>query len=130
MCGPIFQKHCYDCHGEKKQKSGLRLNIKSEAFKGGDNHAPDIIAKNAKDSPLIHFITTDDEDELMPPKGKLSSSEIETLTAWINEGAVWPDGVDLAKLEDRRDHWSFKPLTKSASTSKFHGFIHHQELQT
>jgi hypothetical protein len=114
---PIFQQHCYDCHGEKKQKSGLRLDIKSEAFKGGDNHAPDIIAKNAKDSPLIHFLTTDDKDELMPPKGKLSSSEIGTLTAWINEGAVWPDGVDLVKLEDRRDHWSFKPLDASASKS-------------
>ena len=110
---PIFEKHCYECHSEKKQKSGLRLDIKSEAFKGGDNHAPDIIAGKAKDSPLIHFITTDDEDELMPPKGKLSSSEIETLTAWINEGAVWPDGVDLAKLADKRDHWSFKPLPRS-----------------
>jgi hypothetical protein len=110
---PIFEKHCYECHSEKKQKSGLRLDIKSETFKGGDNHAPDIIAGKAKDSPLIHFITTDDEDELMPPKGKLSSSEIETLTAWINEGAVWPDGVDLAKLADKRDHWSFKPLPRS-----------------
>ena len=119
---PIFQQHCYSCHGEKKQKSGLRLDIKSEAFKGGDKHAPDIIAKNAKDSPLIHFITTDDEDELMPPKGKLFSNEIETLTTWINEGAVWPDGVDLAKLEDRRDHWSFKPLTTTAGGS-IDGFI-------
>ena len=119
---PIFETHCYECHGEKKQKSGLRLDIKSEAFKGGDNHAPDIIAKNAKDSPLIHFITTDDEDELMPPKGKLSADEIATLTAWINEGAAWPDGVDLARLEDRRDHWSFKPLTKSMSSS-IDGFI-------
>ncbi len=41
---PIFEKHCYECHSEKKQKSGLRLDIKSETFKGGDNHAPDIIA--------------------------------------------------------------------------------------
>ena len=110
---PILEKHCCECHGEKKQKSGLRLDIKSEAFKGGDNHAPDIIAGKAKDSPLIHFITTDDEDELMPPTGKLSSSEIETLTAWINEGAVWPNGVDTAKLEDKRDHWSFKPLPRN-----------------
>ena len=109
---PIFQHHCYSCHGEKKQKSGLRLDIKSLAFKGGDKHAPDIIASKPKDSPLIHFITTDDEDKLMPPKGKLSSTEIGTLTAWINEGAAWPDGVDLAKLEDRRDHWSFKPLPR------------------
>jgi hypothetical protein len=107
---PIFQKHCYECHGEKKQKSGLRLDIKSETFKGGDNHSPDIIPGKATDSPLIHFITTDDEDELMPPKGKLTAAEIEILTTWVNEGAAWPDGVDLAKLEDRRDHWSFKPL--------------------
>lgn len=110
---PILQQHCYSCHGEKKQKSGLRLDIKAEAFKGGDKHSPDIIAGKAKDSPLIHFITTDDDDELMPPKGKLPASDIATLTTWINEGAAWPDGVDLAKLEDRRDHWSFKPLARS-----------------
>jgi hypothetical protein len=115
---PIFQKHCYECHGEKKQKSGLRLDIKSEAFKGGDKHAPDIIASKAKDSPLIHFVTTDDEDELMPPKGKLAAVEVETLTRWVNEGAVWPDGVDLAKLEDRRDHWSFKPLRSEGQRAK------------
>ncbi len=107
---PILQKHCYSCHGEKKQKSGLRLDIKAAAFKGGDKHAPDIIPGKASDSPLIHFITTDDEDELMPPNGKLPASDIATLTTWINEGAPWPDGVDLAKLEDRRDHWSFKPI--------------------
>lgn len=107
---PILKNHCYSCHGEKKQKSGLRLDIKAAAFKGGDKHSPDIISGKAKDSPLIHFITTDEEDELMPPKGKLPASDIATLTNWINEGAPWPDGVDLAKLEDRRDHWSFKPL--------------------
>jgi hypothetical protein len=108
---PILQKHCYSCHGEKKQKSGLRLDIKAAALKGGDKHAPDIISGKASDSPLIHFITTaDDDDELMPPKGKLSASDIATLTTWINEGTAWPEGVDLAKLEDRRDHWSFKPI--------------------
>ncbi|MCB1234069.1 MAG: hypothetical protein KDM91_03250, partial [Verrucomicrobiae bacterium] len=35
---PIFEKHCYECHGETKQKSGLRLDVKSAAFKGGDEH--------------------------------------------------------------------------------------------
>jgi len=106
---PILQQHCYSCHGEKKQKSGLRLDIKAAAFKGGDKHSPDIISGKASVSPLIHFITTDD-DEIMPPKGKLSASDIATLTTWINEGAPWPDGIDLAKIEDRRDHWSFKPI--------------------
>ena len=107
---PIFAQHCHDCHGEKKQKSGLRLDIKSEALKGGDNHGPDILPGRAKDSPLIHFVTTDDEDELMPPAGRLSAAEIATLTRWIEEGAAWPDGIDTAQLEDRTDHWSFRPL--------------------
>lgn len=120
---PLFQQHCCSCHGEKKQKSGLRLDIKSEAFKGGDKHSLDIISGKAKDSPLIHFITTDDEDELMPPKGKLSPRDIATLTTWINEGATWPDGIDLAKLEDRRDHWSFKPIQVSSSAQSIDSFI-------
>jgi len=120
---PILQKHCYSCHGEKKQKSGLRLDIKAAAFKGGDKHSPDIISGKAKDSPLIHFITTDDDDELMPPKGKLPATDIATLTTWINEGAPWPDGVDLAKLEDRRDHWSFKPLQVPSSPQSIDAFI-------
>jgi hypothetical protein len=120
---PILQKHCYSCHGEKKQKSGLRLDIKAAAFKGGDKHSPDIISGKASDSPLIHFITTDDDDELMPPKGKLPASDITTLTTWINEGAPWPEGVDLAKLEDRRDHWSFKPLQVPSSPQSIDSFI-------
>jgi hypothetical protein len=120
---PILQKHCYSCHGEKKQKSGLRLDIKAAAFKGGDKHAPDIISGKASDSPLIHFITTDDDDEHMPPKGKLSAPDIATLTTWINEGATWPEGVDLAKLEDRRDHWSFKPLQVPSSPQSIDSFI-------
>lgn len=107
---PVFERHCYECHSEKKRKSGFRLDIKSEALRGGDNHGPDILPGNAKDSPLIHFLITQDEDELMPPKGRLSVEEIALITRWVEEGAVWPDGVDTATLEDKSDHWSFKPL--------------------
>ena len=61
------------------------------------------------------MVTTQDEDERMPPKGEgLSPSEIAALTAWIEQGAVWPDGVDLVKIEDKRDHWSFKSMTNPA----------------
>ncbi len=108
---PIFQKHCYECHGEKKQKSELRLDVKELALKGGDTHQPDIIPGKAEDSPLIHLVTSADKSERMPAEGKaLSAEEIKTLTTWIDEGALWPDGVDLVKLEDRRNHWAFKPV--------------------
>ena len=103
---PILEKYCYDCHGSSKQKSGLRLDIKSAAFKGGDGYAPIIVPGKSDDSPLVQFIRGDDKEMLMPPKGsRLSANEISTITKWVDEGAIWPDGVDLAKIEDRRDHW-------------------------
>ncbi len=109
---PIFEAHCYDCHSGDTRKSGLRLDVKAAALKGGDNHGPDIIPGKASESPLIHFLTTKDKDKIMPPKGgPLSGKDIATLTAWVNEGAVWPDGVDAVTLKDPKDHWSFRPLT-------------------
>ena len=91
---PIFQKHCYECHGEKKQKSGLRLDLKAAALKGGDEHAPDILPGKATESPLIRFVTSQDDEERMPPKGeRLSAAEITTLTAWIDLGAVCDERV-------------------------------------
>ncbi|KLU01869.1 putative transmembrane protein [Rhodopirellula islandica] len=108
---PILQQHCYSCHGEEKQRSGLRLDIKSEAFKGGDGWGPFVIEGEPEDSPLIEWVTSEDESSRMPPEGDpLSSSEIATLTNWVEQGADWPDGVDLAVLEDRMDHWSFEPV--------------------
>ena len=121
---PILEKHCYSCHGAKKQKSGMRLDIKSEAFKGGDRWGPSVIAGKADESPLIQLITSDDEESRMPPKGDpLTGVEIRTLTTWIDEGAVWPDGIDLAKLENKLDHWSFKPLTVSRGDLSIDHFI-------
>ena len=109
---PIFTKHCYTCHGAEKQKSALRLDIKSEAFRGGDAYGPAILPKNATESPLIKLVTATDADERMPPEAPpLTKTEIAVLTRWIDEGAIWPAGVDLAKLDDKRDHWSFKPTS-------------------
>lgn len=111
---PIFQKHCYACHGEKTQKSGFRLDIKSQVFKGGELYGPSVTAGNANESPLIQFVADRDADLPMPPDGDgLSAEEVATLTRWVNEGAFWPDGVDLVELKDLRDHWSFQPLVDS-----------------
>lgn len=108
---PILEKHCYSCHGPDKQKSGLRLDIKSEALRGGDSHAPNILPGKAQDSPLIHLITSRDADDQMPPKGeRLVDAEVQLLSRWINEGAAWPEGMDTVQVVDKRDHWAFKPL--------------------
>src|SRR5204863_5900504 len=99
---PIFKKSCYSCHGPDKQKSGYRLDIKSAALKGGDDGV-DIIPGHSDQSRLIHYVAGLVEDKLMPAKGeKLSSVQIGVLRAWIDQGAVWPDGVDVVKLADKK----------------------------
>jgi hypothetical protein len=105
---PIFEKHCYECHGAQKQKNDYRLDIKLVALKH-------IKPGQSAESTLFRFVSGLEKDTPMPPKSKLSSAEIETLKRWIDEGAKWPDGVDLAKLEDKTDWWAFKPLRVSGS---------------
>ena len=122
---PIFEKHCYECHGPDKQKNGYRLDIKAVAFTGGEGHAPNLIAGKSAESPLFRFVSGADKDLAMPPKSKLSDAEITTLKRWIDQGAVWPDGVDVAKVEDRTNWWSFKPLKQGAGSREqgVDGFI-------
>jgi len=121
---PILDRHCIECHGEKKQKSGLRLDVKAAAFKGGDGEGPAIVAGNARESPLIRFVTSADPEQRMPPKGdRLPPAQIATLTRWIDEGAVWPDGVDRVKFADPREHWSFKPLAVPPGRHSIDTFI-------
>jgi hypothetical protein len=109
---PIFEKHCNECHGSLKQKNEYRLDIKSIALTGGEDHAPNIVPGKSGESPLFRFVSGADEKISMPPKAKLSSAEVDVIKRWIDEGAVWPEGVDVAKVEDRLDWWSFKPLAK------------------
>ncbi len=121
---PIFQKHCYECHGDKKQKSGLRLDVKQAAFQGGDGYGKSFSPGKSGESPLIRLVTSKDKDDRMPPEGDaLKTEEIQTLIQWIDEGAVWPDGVDAALLKNIRDHWSFKPIAVPKGSHTIDSFI-------
>lgn len=111
---PIFKSHCYACHGPTKQKSGFRLDIKSQALRGGENYGPLIDPVDPASSPLLELICHPNPQERMPPPGPtnppLSDQQIETLKAWIKAGAPWPDGIDDTVLVDPKLHWSFQPL--------------------
>lgn len=112
---PIFEQHCYACHGAAKQRSGFRLDIKAAAFQGGDAYGPSIVPRDPATSPLVELISSTDLKTRMPPEGPgLSAADQATITRWIQQGAVWPDGVDQATLVDKRDHWSFHPRTQPA----------------
>lgn len=108
---PILQKHCYKCHAGDVRKSGLRLDVRSEAFKGGELYGRSILPGKPEASPLWQFIADEDAEIRMPPEGPTpTSKEIATLHQWIQQGAVWPASVDEVTLADPSDHWSFQPV--------------------
>ena len=109
---PIFEAHCYQCHGPEKQKSDFRLDVKSFALKGGE-HGQDIIPGKSAQSPLIHFVAGLVEDMRMPPKGDgLAAGQIGLLRAWIDQGADWPEDTATTKPETKLDWWSLQPLRR------------------
>ncbi len=113
---PLFEKHCYACHAGEQAKSGLRLDLKAAAFKGGDGWGTAIVPGDADESPLVQFARGDDPDLRMPPEESaapsLSETDVEMLVEWVNAGAVWPDGIDTATVVDKTDHWAFKAVQR------------------
>jgi len=91
---PILQEHCQECHGEQKQKSGLRLDSRAAALAGGDSGTPAVVPGDAMASRLVAAITLpSDNKRAMPPagKGRLQPDQVLAIVEWINRGAAWPD---------------------------------------
>ena len=122
---PLLQQRCTECHGEKKQKAELRLDVKVHAFKGSEN-GPVIIAGDSAKSPLFKHITSTDKDEIMPPKGDpLTSAQIALVRQWIDSGAAWPesDNDKAAAIDKRLQHWAYQPVKRPASGNCIDDFI-------
>ena len=107
---PILKASCVECHDAKKHKANLRLDNRADAIKGGDG-GKSIVPGHAKDSLLIQRLLGQGDDPAMPfKKPALPKEQIETLTAWIDQGAEWPESADgqVAKAET---HWAYvKPV--------------------
>ena len=86
---PILQQHCVSCHGPELQMNGLRLDRRADAMRGGTQS--DIGPGNADGSRLYHRLIDTKFGQRMPPADPLKDAEIETIKAWIDQGAEWPD---------------------------------------
>lgn len=89
---PLLEKHCYECHGNGKQQSGLRLDLRQNALRGGD-YGPVIIPGQSAKSRLIHKLVDGDGGDVMPPETELTLAEIGLLRAWIDQGADFRNDV-------------------------------------
>ncbi len=87
---PLLAAKCTGCHGAKQQQSGLRLDKRQNALRGGD-YGPVIIQGKSAESKLILRLVNGDGGMQMPPTGALEADEISLLRAWIDQGADFGD---------------------------------------
>ncbi len=102
---PILETKCLECHRGGKAKGDLQLDTLAAAIQGGENDGAAITPGKPDHSSILKRVVSDDEDEVMPPKGaKLTADEVAALTTWIKEGAVWPeiraDRTEITALSD------------------------------
>jgi mono/diheme cytochrome c family protein len=82
---PLFQAKCAVCHGNL---GGWNAKSYDTVMKSGD-HAPVVVAGDSKGSLLAQKILgTQTKGALMPPNGKLTADEIQTILDWIAAGAL------------------------------------------
>jgi len=117
---PLLAQNCYSCHGDKKQKGGLRLDSLEAILHGGES-GPAVVPGKPAESLIVEAVNFAGLE--MPPTGKLSDDKVATLTRWVSLGAPWPSRDraahapgDLTKPQGSkftaadRALWSFKPV--------------------
>ncbi|MBI2806153.1 MAG: DUF1553 domain-containing protein [Planctomycetes bacterium] len=96
---PILSDACFQCHGPDKQKRKAKLHFDTE-----EGARESLVAGKPDESELIKRITHSDKAKRMPPPSAaitLTAKQIDTLKAWIKQGAKW------------QKHWSLIPPARS-----------------
>ncbi len=108
---PIFEAHCWECHGPQRQQSGLRLDQRGALLRGGDYGKPTIVPAKQDKSFLLDVVRGTDPDLRMPPEGDpLTPAQIALLSRWIQQGADWPGQMEATADAIQSDHWSLQPI--------------------
>ncbi len=130
---PVLVEVCYECHGEKKQEGGLRLDSRA-AFVAGATSGPIVTPGDPDASRVVEVLRYAGEIK-MPPDMRLMPEEIDAFSEWVRQGAAWPEDAarpgDAARPEGagpvaladhyaddghldvaavRVRHWAFRPV--------------------
>ena len=107
---PLLAKHCFECHGPKKQHAELRLDIHARVLEGGES-GPAVVPGKPDESLLIEAVRRESFE--MPPEEELTADQVAILVEWVQRGAVWPEEVNQEELDRQHEideHWAFQPI--------------------
>ncbi len=121
---PLLAEHCFKCHGDAKQKGGLRLDSRDAVLTGGDSGAA-IIPADTVESLLLQAVRHESLE--MPPNEKLPDASIASLEEWVLRGAPWPKTSEMPRSAERgftdedRKWWAIQPLLDYAPPEEDNG---------
>ncbi|MCH2208773.1 MAG: PSD1 and planctomycete cytochrome C domain-containing protein [Lentisphaerales bacterium] len=116
---PIFSSTCFDCHGPDAHEAKAHLQLHSfdaatqprtYTTKSGKKKTkePVIIPGSPAKSAVWERISTNDEDDIMPPVDfhhELSERDKALVKKWIEQGAEY------------QAHWAYEPIAKFEQTN-------------
>lgn len=104
---PLLQRTCLECHGAERQRGKLRLDERAGAIKGGSSGNTIVPGKSDESELYRRIILPKGHEGLMPARGEpLSRAQTDLIRDWINQGAKWPDNLQVAR------HWAYVKPTR------------------
>jgi Planctomycete cytochrome C/WD domain, G-beta repeat len=99
---PIFKAKCVACHNQDKKKNNFDLSTFPKLMQGGSSGAA--IKPGDPDGSLLFKLVTHKTEPFMPPDSPVMAAEsIETLRAWIAQGALENNGSKAVAVKPKMD---------------------------
>lgn len=103
----LLKAHCLKCHGETRPKGELSLGTRRGLLKGGETGQVVVPGKPEK-SLLFEYVR---DGEMPPGKDKrLGKADVETIRAWIAQGAPFGPGGRLLRQVTQHDAYAILHL--------------------
>ncbi len=117
----ILRQNCFGCHGTGEKIRGELVLTSRDAVLAGGESGPAVDVASPDASLILEAINYDGYE--MPPDGKLSDDDINTLTEWVRVGIPWSDetidsqpaknhnAVPTVNAETKK-WWSYQPVIR------------------
>ena len=120
---PILHEKCNSCHQGEKARNGFVIADRSAVL--GLIEAGNANGSSLWTDYLIQPPKTQDKESLiMPPDGPLPAEQLASLKLWIDEGADWPEGVQVGAREMKSYEPVDAPKSMAAKAFRAIGYFH------
>ena len=89
---PILEKHCIACHSQDEAEGDFVLESHAAMMQGGEGGVA--ITAGVPGSSRMFLMAAGKLEPVMPPDGEkgMNEEELALISAWIEQGAIGPDG--------------------------------------